>query len=283
MPIATSPDAVLVPPGRSDSGRPLENCFRLPPSDTIAQAPAVVFVAQSLVKGMRCTVMHDTSQDATTYSGPLFKEVVRLLDPSRVQDTIAVSRQESSILALMSNTALAGPDCIVFCGYGTTATQIFEAARQAYAFIAFADRPTFILTDGCHIPDLDTSGFSVYLTLPFPGSSEIALNPDSVVLRDLLMNLGQDYSYAIYGYDAMLVLGRALTECDNGASRRDLLRSLRQLEHVNGAFLNYSFNNGECLLRRYYLYHSPLSDQKPASDFKYVRKITDEEIASVYR
>ncbi len=282
MPIATSRYA-MYPPGREHDRRArLANCFRLPPSDHLGQAPAVATVARKIVRSKKCLIIGDKSKGAEDYSQPLFDDVVRLLEPIK-SDDLMIDRETQDFVALMKNNVLFDPpDLIVFCGYGSTAVKLLNALRQAYESTPLSNRPKIILTDGCLVPDINVAGFHAYLTFPVPSADEIPdSGADARLLRALLVREGANHSYHIYGYDAMLLLGRAINaSMQRGALTRDtVLESLREMGQVAGAFLSYTFNEGENMTPRYYVYDSPLTEEKPDNDFRFMRAIESDELA----
>jgi hypothetical protein len=116
-----------------------------------------------------------------------------------------------------------------------------------------------LLTDGSRVKDLNTSGFDVYLTFPLPeiGYFEGCKSPDFAIVKETIPPQGEQ-SFQIYGYDAMLMISKALEQCgDQEVSRDCLRRSLGRLPLFNGSTcLQYFFADGDNSLSEYYVYRS---------------------------
>lgn len=78
----------------------------------------------------------------------------------------------------------------------------------------------------------------------------------------------------------MLLLGRAILAADSegGLTRDGILTRLTSMDLEKGAFLPYTFNNGENVRHQYSLYSSPLADHKSDNDFQFERVITGDEL-----
>lgn len=275
MPIATSPYAVL-PPGTEDQNKRLRNVFRLAPSDDRVQGPAMAIVAQRL--GKHCYLLADTSSPVVSeYTAPLFRYLHSRLDqlgmPTR---EMTMQGNNPNVLSLASIIHTARPEVIIFCGYGSTAAELLDALRKEYKDIDAKDRPKILLSDGCKINTLDTTGFQVFLTFPLPSlippkepaSSKTKATPmpspqsDIDFLKEVIIRNGSD-SYQMYAYDALLMIGDAVGACSTvGTISRDCVRDkLNALNQFHGALLDYAFKGGENELAEYYVY-SNTKDQK---------------------
>lgn len=125
----------MFPPGKeSQPNARLHNCFRLPPSDHLAQAPAVSVVARKVLKAKKCVILGDSSPGAVAYSAPLFDDVLRVLDPICLANA-TINRNTQAFQRLVANLTLDPPDVIIFCGYGSTAIKLLTALRTGYAGI----------------------------------------------------------------------------------------------------------------------------------------------------
>lgn len=271
MPIATSPNAAIPPGMVVDSSNRLHNCFRLAPSDDRVQAPAVAFVASQKLLAKRCYLLGDFSPDVKEYSAPLYEELGAMLDSLNI---LATKRKYEPTSTTSQDCATSiraqKSDLLVFCGYGTRAQELLDSLRDAYKDIDIEKRPKVLLTDGCKIKDLDTAGFKVYLTFPLPDLLNIPPdnNPATAGVSDLailLRTITKDQqSYQMYAYDAMLMIGQAIEKCaSKELSRSCIQQQLNSLQNFSGAYLGYSFVEGENSLSSYYLYSAIPTDAIP--------------------
>lgn len=255
MPIATSPEAPLSR-GRNSRPRRLPDCFRLPPSDDLAQAPALAFVAEKIVHTRRTFLIRDVTEGARGYSKYLYDALKRSLS-LEIIDRRSVSRGSTDFLAVANEIRGDHPDLIIFCGYGSTAQWLFANLRKSYARVALSKRPIILLSDGCLIPDLDTSGFRADLTFPAPDLSKCNPNfPHDFRILKKALGGRTGPSFGMYGYDAMLILGTAIEECKTAVSRDCLDRALSRKNVFRGVCQDYLFEHGESLLSSYYLFFS---------------------------
>jgi ABC-type branched-subunit amino acid transport system substrate-binding protein len=247
MPIATSPNVSI----SADGGQHLNDLFRLPPSDDLAQAPAVAEFALKKLQRHKIYVVRDISVDAKEYSSPLFTKILKEIGDSKI-DYIQVDRKEASIHEIAANVHAQNADLVIFVGYGTTANLILSDLRDRYQALKELP-PAVILTDGCKIEDLNTDGLEVYLSFPLPDFSSLSCQTDDF---SILEKHAQDRSYEMYGYDAMLILGDAIHACDKlqEISRECIRRTLASGRSFTGACLTYRFTNGENFLSRTYIY-----------------------------
>jgi branched-chain amino acid transport system substrate-binding protein len=264
MPIATSPYAVYPPGSNINSQTRLRNCFRLPPSDDRVQAPTVAFVAEEKLKAKRIYLLRDISEGASEYSEPLYKKLESLLGNISI-DKQSVDRGHADFREVASNIEAQHPDLVVFCGYGSTATLILSALRHVYQDNQ-ANKPKILLTDGSRIRDLNASDFDVYLTFPLPEISSFNNCPseDNEILRSVIQPQTEQ-SFQVYGYDAMLLIGKALEKCSDEEISRDCLRrGLSELPLFTGSTcLQYFFAEGDNTLSDYYVFHSVSSSGEP--------------------
>ena len=265
MPIATSPRVSQF------KGIHLGNTFRLVPNDSIAQGPAIAYVAMNILNGHRIAIISDHSIGADRYSQPLTSMVYNIISrKGRIYANVQVSREnsltiESSVRELRSQN----PDVIIFCGYGSTAQDIFGFLREMYLRTSLQLRPKIILSDGCKINDLNTKGFRVFLTFPYCGvEDKEGLADVSGTTWSILERIGvtKDHfgSYQIFGYDAMLVLAKSIQEIVNigkPLNRKSLINNLRSVTILKGiGDLYFTLRHGENKQSKYVLYSTgPLS------------------------
>lgn len=258
MPIATSPYAVYPPSSKAVPSNRLRNCFRLPPSDDKVQAPTLAYVAEERLKSQRAYMLGDVSEGARGYSEPLYGQLESLLGDLLI-DKQQIDRKSANFQEIAGNIRAQAPDLVIFCGYGSTATLILSALRREYLDVDITKRPRILLTDGSRVKDLNTSGFDVYLTFPLPDIKyfEDCKSPDFGIVRDAVPPQG-DQSFQIYGYDAMLMISKALEQCrDQEVSRDCVRRSLGRLPLFTGSTcLQYFFADGDNSLSEYYVYRS---------------------------
>jgi branched-chain amino acid transport system substrate-binding protein len=272
MPIATSPNANHPPVSRNYLSSPLPNCFRLPPSDDRFQVAAIRYLLRKRLNSRRVYLLRDISEDSGEYSGPLFTRLESLLNPLIVSKR-RVDRDSSNMFLIAESIKGYRTDTVVFCGYGTTAQELLHAMRSAYASKdPHVARPRIILTDGCKTDEVDPSGFETYVTFPLP---EIQANtpttnaPELQILRTAIAATAKQ-SYEIYGYDAMLLLGRAFSRCGSTQSVRDcLVRQLKSSQDSSGVLFSYGFDEyGENQQAPYHVYSS-LHANFPSNTFHY--------------
>lgn len=261
MPIATSP-IVMYPPGQEDDHRSrLRNCVRLPPSDELAQAPALVYALGRAATPPLCVLVRDSSPGAEGYSSPLYKAVRDLIRPANVHWERSVNMLEARAIRDLAEALSLDPqpNTVLFCGYGSTAILFVTAMREAYKGVPVERRPILLFSDGCFVPDLDLSGFQAFLTFPVPPLQLITNGAHAERIAALIRDkLRKETSYAVYGYDAMLLLGEAIGEAaGEGTVTRDaVLAKLLGSGSARGASLPYTFKDGENVRARYYLYTS---------------------------
>lgn len=255
MPIATSPKAALPPDSDRERDR-LLNAFRLPPSDHRVQAPVVAFLAKEELGLRKAFFIRDMSPDASEYSGPLFERITELL---RVEKNLGISVNVMSddFDVVARKVRAQGSDSLVFVGYGTTAKELLTALRRVYADTEIQQRPKLIFTDGAMIEDLEPHGFVVYLTFPLPPTSKLNCAPEEAPGLAEALSGAAIASYQLYGYDAMLLVGRAVAICLDTAQvvdRECVIDQLSTPQNFGGACLGYSFKAGENALSEYHLY-----------------------------
>lgn len=259
MPIATSPTVMYPLDTESETGQRITNAFRLPPADDIAQAPALTYLLRKL-KAKKLFLIEDISNGAEVYSASLAHALQPLLKqiPQRQEKA---NREITDFLALARSIRAEGSDTIVFCGYGSTAIELLNALRNVYSDVAYESRPKVILTDGCLIPDLNTSGLNVYLTFPHIELRQPATPEDQkdVEIINETFKATQKISYELFGYDAMLILGEAIKSClPKGVNRECIRKQLSRPRGFLGTAGNYQFENGENRMAQYdILWNSP--------------------------
>jgi ABC-type branched-subunit amino acid transport system substrate-binding protein len=278
MPIATSPTVAYPETKSFSSGARFNNCFRLPPSDDRAQAPAVAHVVLKQLNGHRVFLLRDVSADAAEYSLSLYSEIGRLLD-SRVIGRKEVDRAVTNFRSVALEMLTNAPDVIVFCGYGTTAQALLADLNDVYG--STVEKPTIILTDGCKMDDLSVGSIPMLLTFPIAEMNTLNCTTiDGQIVRNTAGSSEQ--SYQLYGYDAVLFAAAALSECADHRINRTCIRSaLASLNGFNGACSSYAFSEGENILAAYYVYSVVTPTQTEPRRFiqKYV--ITADELAAV--
>jgi len=253
MPIATSPWVRILGEPDAPTGR-LKSCFRLPPADDRAQAPAVALFAKRHLKAEKCYVLRDRTKDTLDYAEPLSSAVRRLMKDGLSGPTEEAQRN-SSLAELARSARHQGADLIIFCGYGTAANELLGELREAFK----GQNPPIkiVLTDGCMIHDLDTTELEVYVTFPLPPLMHGAPSgADFGILANVVEKLDR-YSYQLYGYDAVLMLAHACNELrTTDVSRDGLMQKLHSMAQFVGARSTYSFVEGDNVQSWYYVYRA---------------------------
>ncbi len=244
MPIATSPKA----------GENCDNYFRLPLSDVDGQIPAIVSIALDTLKAGNICIVGDYSVDAIHYSKTFFTRLEGIFKKKISQTELSFFKFDKDdintwdqIQPYTSDTEL-----IIFCGYGSNANVFLKSLRANMTHTE--DRPTLILTDGCKVPNLDTRGFSTYLTFPIPDISQI-----DYLGSEFVINSNIEQSYHLNGFDAIKILDYAIVELESSSkilSRSSLLESLSKSTVIEGIYNDYTFKNGENINGHYYVYYS---------------------------
>ncbi|HET9184287.1 MAG TPA: ABC transporter substrate-binding protein [Candidatus Angelobacter sp.] len=270
MPIATSPNVFFDP----SSGDRLQNLFRLPPSDDRAQAPAVAYTAINILKSRRIYLVRDISEDAPEYSGPLFKRIQQLIGSNKIDD-IEVNRKTPSIHEVAQNVFDQDADLVIFVGYGTTANVILSDIQVEYSRFK-RKPPPILLTDGCKIVDLNVGSLLVYVTFPVPDSHKLPCDTEDMAIFN--EQVPQPKSYELYGYDAMVILGKALNSClrTSSLSRECVQNALSGGSPLEGACLTYSFSAGDNSRSSIYLYRARASGPDSA-DYEQIRVVTPDD------
>lgn len=252
MPIATSPTVFFAPRDARQSQR-LTNCYRLPPADVPAQANAVArFVLDSL-RSRRCWLVVDTTGAARQYSRPLAAAVrSALADIIKPASSLVGDGSEHipQVAKLIRDTR---PDVVVFCGYGSTATQFLGSLASAYD--KPAEGPHVVLTDGCKVPTLNTHGLPVFLTFPLPPGNELP-GPNTIGINAIHKFLPPRaaLSYQSYGYDALALIAQAIGSIPPDAlSRATLAHALSSITAFRGTACLYTFSHGENSQAPYYV------------------------------
>jgi ABC-type branched-subunit amino acid transport system substrate-binding protein len=270
-PMATSPK-ILHPnwkPG--NPGTLLKNVFRLPPGDSEVQAPAVAWVAVNTLKTRKCLLVTDVSEEAKLYSSLLAWQIKNLLQQKG--KTVVDANVKSASDAVQKAKNKAPFDLIVFVGYPASAKKLLEQLRKLYNDLAH--RPPLLFTDGAKTPDLDVHGFDTYLTYPVP---DIA--PYPAELKNDITS-GND-AYEIYAYDAMLLLGQVIDQCNQSRQigRSCILQRLRQIRSLDGGASSYSFVEGENRLSAYYVYRANGTKPGGKPPFDYFRTVESWELTA---
>jgi ABC-type branched-subunit amino acid transport system substrate-binding protein len=249
MPIATSP-RVMFP---NEKEARISNAFRLPPADDRSQAPAISRLIKDL-KTVKLFVIQDISEGAQVYSSSLFGALRPLVSglPMRIGEA---DRELTDFSRLAASIRAEKSDTVVFCGYGSTVIELMNELRKTYQDVEFPARPKVVLTDGCHVPDLDTSGFDVYLTFPHIALRQPANKIDKDNIRIVTDTFGDPgkLNYELFGFDAMLILGDAINAClaKDGVTRKCIIDELNRPVGFTGIAGNYEFHEGENRLSSY--------------------------------
>jgi ABC-type branched-subunit amino acid transport system substrate-binding protein len=257
MPIATSPKVMQSANGEHR----YTHAFRLPPSDDKAQAPAVAYMARKL-NSRRIALIQDLTSGAQGYSETLTNSVRPLLASESIVYFGYANRGGPNLVEIASSIRSNAPDLIVFCGYGSTAIELLNALRDAYAEQPVAERPKLLLTDGCLVTELNASGFITFVTFPHATIRPPVTPEDRADIQAIRAVFGSRdyYSYEVFGYDAMLILGEAIKSCmPSGINRSCVTRSFDRPEAFIGMLGAYDFEDGENTLSSYdILYNSPI-------------------------
>lgn len=281
MPIATSPYVAFRAGKRGPQNR-LPYCFRLPPSDVPSQATAVAIVALEKLSSKRIYLIRDISPDAGEYSGPLFSSLRTSL-ASKIVSTQEVDINTTQFRDVAIRVEAERADLVVFCGYGSTAQKLLGAIRNLYAPLPPADRPRVVATDGSNIATLNTDDLQTYLTFPISAPALPDCNPsDYSILRGILPQ-GRLQSYEVYGYDAILLVGQAYSDCEKVKGKISRVCIAQQLQTpakpLAGACLPYSFREGENLLSEYYVYSNTDSVGQVKGPLQLKWELSAEELA----
>jgi hypothetical protein len=87
-------------------------------------------------------------------------------------------------------------------------------------------------------------------------------------------------SYELYGFDAMAVLGQAISICNEwGRLSRSCIRDVLNTTKLRGACDNYKFTSGENVLSLYAVYSSKRG--KVPQPLQFYRLISSDEINDV--
>lgn len=280
MPIATSPSACTVP-GNSRSGERLNNCFRLPPCDVPVQAAALASFVDRL-SGEKVFLIRDVSEGAAEYSGPLFERLRELLSTKPYFRPASVGFAESVYYELAVDIQGEKSEVVVFCGYGSNANVFVNHLRRVYS--GGGDRPKLVFSDGCRIPDLDTSGFEAYLSFPLPPLETLRSDsPSYLRLKEIVADAG-DFSYQLYGFDAAVIMGSAVLSCrDSGPiSRFEVMKHLRAAQ-FRSCILEYSFVNGENSLVEYCIYSLRFDTSTRRTEYKLESRLDRRDLAKYAR
>lgn len=240
MPIATSPSV------RS------RTAFRLPLDDRNGQAPALADFVLSNLNAKKVSIVADTTEEARKYTDTL-TNLFRALLPSRnFSWSETVDSKTSNFPGVAESLVANHPDVIVFVGYASTAVLFLEALNKAYAPVP--DRPTLVLTDGSISEDIRPGLLRVFLSSPAPVVTLTECNTSDA--RAFLKAFQETRpNFESFGYDAILILGQALEECEN---RHEISRSclVFQLQHARfqGICNAYVFQNGENQDGQYTIY-----------------------------
>jgi ABC-type branched-subunit amino acid transport system substrate-binding protein len=278
MPVATSPEVGL----DKNSLRPLTNCFRLPPSDTKGQAPAIAYFVNHILplSGKRKVhLVKDALKGNASYSEPLCSEINALLTKPGAHngsgDEISKADQikgvAQKIVKHYSQDIAEPDDVVVFCGYysdnedeGAAKKFLDELTSQLHErHIPREQRPYLIFTDG--------AGGLKNEAMPSSGSFKGVYfadfyNPQECVQQldqkkhlkdavDLCPSHRKASASLVFGYDSVRIIHQAVNRCwQEGKISRACLRD--ELEHMHGfsgACSAYSFHAGESVTGNYYL------------------------------
>ena len=253
MPIATSPSAPYAPDDAALAHR-LKWSFRLPPSDD-TQAEAAAYTALKVLHSQACYLVADLSPDAAEYGGPLYDRLQRLLGRI-LRDSFRLVRRQTSMRELAESIRRQGPDLVLFAGYGTTAHEFLKVLAEAYSK-SQQPLPRILMTDGARIRGLATNGFETYLTFPIPPLDACTAkdSPEWAILNGVVA-ASHYQSYQATGFDAMLLLGKAIEACTGTLNRPCVARWLSSVTDFAGACQVYRFSEGENLHTGYHLFAS---------------------------
>ncbi|HEY3441759.1 MAG TPA: ABC transporter substrate-binding protein [Paludibaculum sp.] len=268
LPVATA-QAAVYPDGLDENlfgrNRRLLNCYRLPPSDDNAQAPAIAYLVTQL-QPRRVHIIEETADGGAVYSKPLGNSVRTFLQIARMSDVqtpreVSDSSVEDTVDTICRGAN--GDDVVVYCGYSKQAKAFLAALakRQAPGKAA----PRIILSEGCQDLDEDRSSGLPFLRM---SPSDISrCDNDSEGMKALRAIAGADVVSAnmVFGYDAARILIEALKGCDEkgiGWSRACVLDQLQTRPAFPSLCGGYSFHDGESLVSSYFVYKSAGFDGK---------------------
>lgn len=277
MPIATSPHVFVPESGAAGDKSRLRNAFRLPPSDDRGQVPALVIMAHSL-KAKRVYLVRDISDDAGEYSSPIYDGLDKFM-PDIIYDHTDVRRTQTDFSYITSIIFSEKDDLVIFDGYGSTAGVFLNALRERYAKDP-GPRPYVLLTDGAKVQDIDTSGFDMFLTFPVRPLQRMKCSSDDFEELEHAFGGQTTESYELYGFDAMAILGQAISICnERGRLSRSCIRDVLNTTRLSGACDNYKFTSGENVLSAYAVYSSKRG--KAPQPLQFYRLISSDEINDV--
>ena len=263
LPIATSYKVC-----RNENGDFYRNAFRLPLNDNNGQAPALYSFIKSLNKTKICLIK-DVSDDAPTYSEPLFNSIDKFIsnDNTLTVYKSSYNRNELSIIDNLISSKIKGNDILIFCGYGTNANDLLKKIKEK----EYLKNLIIVLTDGCLIQDLYSVGLNIYLTFPIPIFVDInnkECQSDSI--KSVSKN--KDISFEMNGYDALKIIDQTIKELINNnitVNRKNIINFIHTKNLYKGKCNTYSLINGENILGHYYVYKFIKDSIKMEKEYSY--------------
>lgn len=254
MPVATNPNILK---GYEDIS------FRMPTNDKYQAKFIADFVLKDLNPKNICIIWDETSP-AKEYSTYLKEKLEESLG-AKVKRAHAINylsenQQTNNISSVASTIPVLKPDLIIYCGYGSLAKEFFTALRIEYnkSPSLLGLDPKIILTDGCNVPEISM----IYTDLKFNGylafPSELGKDAEcfKVVIAKDTTKFNKNYSYELFGYDAINLLASVLKSKGYKAqlNRNYVSNELKKGDFTFSTCYQYYFKNGENQSKSYSIY-----------------------------
>jgi Periplasmic binding protein len=248
----------------SRGGTRLPICYRLPPSDSNVQAPAIAYMVKRLSPATGRVAVHlytSSSENAGAYSEPLCRGIHEILKAKQIKAHLTPVGDIPSAVEHIHDDHQSG-DIIVYCGYKTEASLLLSALRLAYAHDPPTKTLNLILSDAS-FEKVNTDGpnFHIYETSPLDLNRCIdapAIKRLSSAAKEVHRPLTAEQ---IHGYDAVMILEAAAKRCFGKLSRGCVLGELDSGKTFPSVCSDYSFRNGENIISDYYIFGSKGSPQ----------------------
>ena len=246
-----------------------KNCFRLPSNDAI-QALVIADMIVNKFGARTVFVVWDATAEASEYSDYLKTKIQHYLsnpalltaDKERtviIEGSYPISLNPLNYTYLFRRIVSSAPDVVVFAGYGSLAREFLFGLDYEYSQYGDQSRPKVILTDGCKISDIKGYSFDTYLTFAAPPLKgfDAFKNFNRGKLLSPFQKMYLQESFELFGYDAAVLLltsAKVVLEREQSVSRRQIMRYLKENDHLIPTLQPYAFSRGENTKHRYYCY-----------------------------
>ncbi|GEM_PF-6309729 len=266
-------------PNQTEDLAPMENVFRILPGDELAQAPAIAFKSRKLDMD-KVLILREITDTAKAYSKPLCDQIGNILEKFEVTvqtkelsdhaEIIDINLKRIIPKQLETTLKEFEPTGIIYCGYGKVAKKLMKKLRKIYNSSSSLTKPPIIFSEGISDTPITKEDFGVfkkgfkevYMAYPFSEIDEQEIQSvkkkkkiDDETDIDFLRKFNPE-NLEVMGYDSMLILANAITECDKNEkiiSRACLIKKLKTVDFV-GVIDSYYFVNGENKLPSYNIY-----------------------------